>query len=376
MLYKRGRSWSYKFKWTVKSNDGSRETFVIRKSARTKNCRKAQEAEEEHRRAIRLGLVHPRDPWPKPPPPQAPSLRVFKDRFIEYTTQHTKLSTAVFYEECINRILRFSRLSEAPLTAVTGELVANYTTWRRSQISGNSVSSINAELRTLRRMFSLAEEWGIVEKAPAIHELPGQRIRDRVVSFYEEAKYLATACPTLHDLAVLAVDTGLRPDSELFPLEWKNVQLGSTEGAPSGYLHVGSGKTENAVRNMPLTPRVKAILQARHSGDPSGRFVFPGSGRSGHITTIQNAHRRAIKRAKLAHFEFYCWRHTFGTRCAESGMDKFSLARLMGHSSPRIAERYYIHVSERHVNVGFERFVEYQTMKQAEELQPATNTIQ
>jgi hypothetical protein len=50
---------------------------------------------------------------------------------------------------------------------------------------------------------SLAEEWGIVDKAPAIHELPGQRIRDRVIAFSEEAKYLAAASPTLHDLAVL-----------------------------------------------------------------------------------------------------------------------------------------------------------------------------
>jgi len=48
-----------------------------------------------------------------------------------------------------------------------------------------------------------------------------------------------------------------------------------------------------------------------------------------------------------------CWRHTFGMRCAESGMDKFMLARLMGHSSPRVAERYYIHVSEPHVNDRF-----------------------
>lgn len=69
------------------------------------------------------------------------------------------------------------------------------------------------------RAFSLAEEWGIVEKAPAIHELPGPGIRDRVIAFSEEAKYLATASPTLHDLVVLSVDTGLRPDSELFSLE-------------------------------------------------------------------------------------------------------------------------------------------------------------
>ena len=92
--------------------------------------------------------------------------------------------------------------------------------------------------------------------------------------------------------------------------------------------------------------------------------------------TVQNAHRRAIKKAKLEPFEFYCWRHTFGTRCAESGMDKFSLARLLGHSSPRVAERYYIYVTEPHFSAGFERFVEYQATRQAELLQPATTAVQ
>jgi integrase len=43
-----------------------------------------------------------------------------------------------------------------------------------------------------------------------------------------------------------------------------------------------------------------------------------------------------------------------------SGMDKFTVARLMGHSSPRVAERYYIHVTESHVMTGFERFATYQ----------------
>jgi integrase len=38
-------------------------------------------------------------------------------------------------------------------------------------------------------------------------------------------------------------------------------------------------------------------------------------------------------------------------------MDKYTVARLMGHSSPRVAERYYIHVTEPHVTAGFERFL-------------------
>jgi len=93
-------------------------------------------------------------------------------------------------------------------------------------------------------------------------------------------------------------------------------------------------------------------------------------GRSGCLTRVQHAHKRATKKARLAGdrklepFEFYCWRHTFGTRAAESGMDKFSLARLMGQSSLRVAERYYIHVTEPHVTAGFGKFAEYLRKRQ------------
>ena len=74
----------------------------------------------------------------------------------------------------------------------------------------------------------------------------------------------------------------------------------------------------------------------------------------------------AIEASKLASFEFYCWRKTSGTRAAQSGMDRFTLARLMGHSSPSVAARYYIHVTETHVADGFGKFVEYQTRNVAE----------
>jgi hypothetical protein len=38
----------------------------------------------------------------------------------------------------------------------------------------------------------------------------------------------------------------------------------------------------------------------------------------------------------------------------------------MGHSSPSVAARNYIHVTETHVAAGFGKFVEYQTRNVAE----------
>jgi integrase len=245
---------------------------------------------------------------------------------------------------------------------------------------------VNGDLRTLRRMMRLAHEWGFIFQTPSVHELPGGKGREHVVSFAEELQYLSKASQTVKDAAMLAVDTGMRPNSELFLLEWVHVHLDSTQEEPHGFLHVRQGKTDSAVRNIPLTPRTREMLVARRElmtgpkealrrcGDQ--RFVFPGHGNSGHLMTVQHAHEKALKDAGLDAFEFYCWRHTFGTRCAESGMDKFTLARLMGHSSPRVAERYYIHVTEPHVMTGFERFVSYQNAGLVNALRQQSDAVQ
>jgi integrase len=378
MTYKRGGVYWYKFRWTLKLRDRPNENYLVRKSARTSNVKRAREVEEEHRRALRMGIIHPAEPWPKPrlQTPQVPTLSEFTKQFLAYVTVQKKPGTARFYGVCANRLLRFSALADALLSEITGEGVSKYAHWRRSISPGDSVLTVNGELRTLRRMLNLAQEWGLIPQTPNVHELPGGKGRDRVISFAEESRYLSAASQTVRDAATIAADTGLRPNSELFLLEWSNVQLESTPEAPQGFIHVTQGKTDAATRNVPLPPRTREMLLARRRFVSASKYVFPGPGKSGHLTTIQHAHEKAIRNAGLQPFEFYCWRHTFGTRCAESGMDKFTLARLMGHSSPRVAERYYIHVTEPHVMTGFERFLNYHAVKLAEAVPKQTDRVQ
>ena len=57
-------------------------------------------------------------------------------------------------------------------------------------------------------------------------------------------------------------------------------------------------------------------------------------------------------------------------------MDKYTVARLMGHSSPRVAERYYIHVTEPHVTSGFERFVNYLERRIVDAVPTASERVQ
>ena len=369
MIYRRGKAYWYNFRWTIKNADGTKESFRIVKSARAKNRDDAKDAEDEHRRALRLGEIHPRDPWPKMTSTAPPIFRAFAKEFLQYARTHTKPGTVTFYDGCLERLLAFASIADAPLDVITGDLASRYAR-HRQEVAANSIVTVNGDLRTLRRTLKIAVDWGRLDHAPSIHELPQPKGRDRVLSFKEEAQYLAHASDNLRDATIIAVDTGMRPNSELFPLKWPDVDLTTRPESPNGVIHVRQGKSDAARRSVPLTPRAAEVLQRRKKeaeAEPKhSPYVFPGDGNSGHIVSFQHPHEDAIKDARLEQFEFYCWRHTFGTRAAQSGMDRFSLARLMGHSSPSVAARYYVHVTETHVAAGFGKFVEYQTRNVAE----------
>ena len=46
------------------------------------------------------------------------------------------------------------------------------------------------------------------------------------------------------------------------------------------------------------------------------------------------------------------------------------------NSSPRVAERYYIHVTESHVMTGFERFLDYHARGLEEAIPAQSDTVQ
>ena len=374
MLYKRGKTYWYNFRWSLKQADGTVESFRIRQTAKTQNKAVAKNVEDEHRRALRLGEIHPNDAWPKPATSGPPVFRAFSKEFLKYAETNTKAGTHTFYDVCLDRLLTFAAIADAPLDAITGETVSRYAR-HRQEVAENSVVTVNGDLRTLRRILHLAVEWGRLPHVPAIHELPQPKGRDRVLSFTEEALYLAKASENLRDATILAVDTGMRPNSELFPLKWADVDLMSRPESPNGAIHIHQGKSDAARRSVPLTPRAAEALQRRkkeaEAKPKQSAFVFAGAGNSGHIVSMQHPHEDAIEDAGLNTFEFYCWRHTFGTRAAQSGMDRFTLARLMGHSSPSVAARYYVHVTETHVAAGFGKFVDYQTVNTAKGLAEA-----
>ncbi len=266
-----------------------------------------------------------------------PTLAEFLRRdFLPYVeSKHTaKPSTARYYSTGVKSLLA-TDLAGLRLDEVTDQHAGQYAA-RRSNLSP---STINCGLRTLRRALYLAADWGRLNRRPKITLAKGERQRDRVLSDNELAAYLA-ACPEpWRDVATIMVGTAMRP-SEVFGLRWEHVLLNG-EG---GLIQITQGKSRAARRLLPMVPPVSSALKARREaqGQPQEGWVFPSASRCGHFegATAKGQHARALAASKVKPFEPYCLRHTALTRLAAAGCDAFTLARIAGHSSITITQRY------------------------------------
>ena len=346
-IFKRGNVYWYKFMW-----QGS----LIRESTKQGNDKVARKMEAAHKTALAQGLVGIRDKKP------APTLREFLDKdFVPFVeTKHAAKPATVEYYAAGANMLSSSDLGRVGIDEVTDQHAQQFA----AQRAHLSASYINRGLRTLRRALTLAFEWGRLERPVKIHLAAGERQRDRVLSAAEVERYLG-ACPQpWRDCATVIVDEGMRP-GEVFALKWSHVLL----NGKGGLIRVAEGKSKAARRILPMTPRVNGILRERHEaqGNPSDGWIFPSTSRQGHLNhnTAKDQHAKALATLKEARkqkpnlpgiepFEPYVLRHTALTRFADAGADVYALAKIAGHSTILITQRY-IHKGEEAVERAFSK---------------------
>lgn len=337
MIYKRGKYYWYKFVWQGR---------MVRESTKQTNDKVARTMESAHRTSLAKGEVGIREKE------AAPTLVEFMRKKFEPWTEATfreKPRTRIWYRGGCRRLSEFSLLAKTTLDEVTSDKIRAYIGKR--QADGLNVTSINRELQVLRRILHLAVEWGDVDSMPKIRMLPGERGRERVITPDEETRYLRAACALLASVATVLADTGMRPE-ECYRLRWENL---TWSAGRYGVLLVTHGKTRAARRILPMTPRVRDVLESRWkvAEQPEEGWVWPAETRSGHIepSSLRKHHLGAFDAiAKdggkpIRPFVLYSFRHTFLTRLGQSGCDVWTLARIAGHSSIDISARY-VHPSE------------------------------
>lgn len=146
--------------------------------------------------------------------------------------------------------------------------------YKNDRLAGNGKkklkpATVNADLGTMRAMYNYFVSLEVVMKNPVsrIKLLPMNNEKTRVLSFDEERLYLA-ACPQpLHDIAVLMLETGMRPD-EIYRMRRENVNLAE------GWVFNPYGKSKAARRKLTLTSRAADLL-TRRLREVNSEYLFP-----------------------------------------------------------------------------------------------------
>lgn len=194
---------------------------------------------------------------------------------------------------------------------------------------GNSGSTVNRKISALSTMLTVAAEqgWCAFPKLPRRSE---GKHRVRWVDEQEELILLdwcrKLGLDDLHDLVVVAIDTGFRR-GELLGL--------SPRDLVNGKLHLHPGQTKNDKgRAVPVTQRVIDIITRRSNQ----RRVFEMS------TDTLRGHWKALRKAMGLsddpQFVFHCLRHTCASRLVQNEVPLAVVQAWMGHSTILTTMRY------------------------------------
>ena len=100
--------------------------------------------------------------------------------------------------------------------------------------------------------------------------------------------------------------------------------------------------------DVPLTNEAIEVLQRRHEATGGTGYVFPSSGKRGHVVEVKSYWQRICKAAGVEGVRFHDLRHTSASWLVARGVGLQVVGRLLGHQSVKTTERY-AHLDLRHL---------------------------
>jgi integrase len=187
---------------------------------------------------------------------KAPTLGEYSKPFLEWVdTGRLEESSRRYYRNGW-RLLQKSKIAGRRMDQITRDDI------EKLKFPG-SPSNANNALRTLRRMFSKAKEGKRVRQIPDF-SLYKERRRSLRLNEEPERRLLPVAEQPLNDIIVVMRDTGMRNARELYRMRVENLDF------DAGTIFTPDSKTECGRRFIPMSERVRAILEVRSAGRTEG----------------------------------------------------------------------------------------------------------
>jgi integrase len=326
MLNKRGKNWWLDI-WVGHGKARKRVRRSLKTDERALAIDRARDIERELREGVHAGL-----PFSE-----------LKEKYLAWA-RDTKPSSARddgYHAGILARYFETEGIST--IEEITPYIIERMRIWlrakdRRAKPDGplkdkpSARSTVNRYCALLRAMINKARDWDLFAGPNPVSKVKFYREPQEIDALGPvELEAVMKACLTIatapespiqraiHDLAILAVNTGLRK-SEALHLRWRDVR-------DEEVIVYGKGGKRRVV---PLNAAARAAIE--HYIIPhSGVFVFnlPNRDQPGIL-------HRTVKRIRtlsgVPGFHWHRFRHTFTTSLLGAGVDIQTIAELLGHS--------------------------------------------
>ncbi len=271
-------------------------------------------------------------------------------------------------------IIKKSELGEIPIQSITKDDLQEFF-YTLKHYSNSYISKI---FQLVKLTFDEAVKDELIIKNPMLHVIkPKSNKQDKKVealTLEQHQQFLASLDNEVYkNIFLIAINTGMRC-GEILALQPQDIDFSKnvikvsktiTRNDYDAFTLKRGAKTYAGTREIPFDSDLKDVLIKSISNMENNEFglIYSFNNKIIRPSTLNIVFKRVCKNLGFkGEYNFHMLRHTFATRCIESGMPAHVLQKLLGHTDVSVTINTYTSIFDKYKKEEFDKFLEYKKL--------------
>jgi integrase len=261
---------------------------------------------------------------------------------VNYICNQDKYNKNYGYIALSNKLASYNKTPNVLFSAINYHFLDGFFDFLEEEYERGTAVTYMGYLKTIMRK---AHKEGIVQTNPfSVYKVPVSKGNDKTYFVMKELRKLEKTPfrgkKQVAQAFFFSCFTGLRL-SDIEKLRWQDISTGTGKrGNNTGMLVIHPKKTDSTsgvLLRLPLSEQAIRILEQLKEINSKGRIFNKLPVRH---TIRRNLKRWASDAGITKRLHFHSGRHTFATLCLTSGMDIYTVSKMLGHSTIEHTEAY------------------------------------